>query len=428
MNASPEAKKKTQSARRLLYLCVAGVTAFIIWAFVGVLAVGSISPGEVVPASQGKTVQHLEGGIVREIAVKEGDQVIEGQSLVVLESTTSGADVTELVARINGLKIEIARLTAEAAGAATLKFDKSLVQANPEFAREEEGLFYSRRERLKNERTSQTIFISQRKEENREILARVRNARQSLKLLNEQISISEQLLKEDLSNRYTHLNLLKEASALNGTVEEGEAAIERSKMALKQARINLKRIQDKYDEETRMTLEGARRQLDELLPRLTKYQDSLQRTVLRSPVSGVIKTVYIATIGGVVGPGEAVVDIVPGKDQLVIEARLPTQDVGFVQAGQSVLIKLASPDVVRFDNLEGKVITVSPDTLTSIDGQPFYRVRIETERDYFKRGGDRYQLFPGMQVIASIHTGQRTVMQYLLDPFLSSVDNALTER
>nr|MCS5600173.1 HlyD family type I secretion periplasmic adaptor subunit [Rhodospirillales bacterium] len=205
-------------------------------------------------------------------------------------------------------------------------------------------------------------------------------------------------------------------------------AIERSKMALKQARINLKRIQDKYDEETRMTLEGARRQLDELFPRLTKYQDSLQRTVLRSPVSGVIKTVYIATIGGVVAPGEAVVDIVPGKDQLVIEARLPTQDIGFVQAGQSVLIKLASPDVVRFDNLEGKVITVSPDTLTSTDGQPFYRVRIETERDYFKRGGDRYQLFPGMQVIASIHTGQRTVMQYLMDPFLSSVDNALTER
>jgi len=406
MNAGPEAKKKTQSARRLLYLCVAGVTAFIMWAFVGVLAVVSISPGEVIPASQVKTVQHLEGGIVREIAVKEGDQVIEGQPLVVLESTTSGADVTELVARINGLKIEIARLAAEARGAATLKFAKSLIQANPEFAREEEGLFYSRRKRLRNERTSQTLFISQRKEENREIIARVRNARQSLKLLNEQISISEQLLKEDLSNRYTHLNLLKEASSLKGTVEEGEAAIERSKMALKQARVNLKRIQDKYDEETRMTLEG----------------------VLRSPVSGVIKTVYVATIGGVVAPGEAVVDIVPGKDQLVIEARLPTQDIGFVQAGQSVLIKLASPDVVRFDNLEGKVITVSPDTLTSIDGQPFYRVRIETERDYFKRGGDRYQLFPGMQVIASIHTGQRTVMQYLMDPFLSSVDNALTER
>ena len=92
------------------------------------------------------------------------------------------------------------------------------------------------------------------------------------------------------------------------------------------------------------------------------------------------------------------------------------------------MIKLASPDVVRFDNLEGKVITVSPDTLTAADGQPFYRVRIETRRDYFKRGEDRYQLFPGMQVIASIHTGERTVMQYLMDPFLSSVDDALTER
>ena len=112
----------------------------------------------------------------------------------------------------------------------------------------------------------------------------------------------------------------------------------------------------------------------------------------------------------------------------MIEARLPPQDIGFVRAGQSALIKLASADAIRFDNLEGEVITVSPDTLTSREGQSFYRVRIETKRNYFKRGENRYQLFPGMQVVASIHTGERTVMQYLIDPFLISVNDALTER
>ena len=421
-------KREYNSTRNLLYLCVTGVGAFIVWASFGTLAVVSMSVGEVVPSTQVKSVQHLEGGIVREIKVTEGDQVVGGQALVVLESTARGADVTELEARITGLRIEIARLTAEAKGLNKLQINKSLVAANPQFSREETSLFQSRRERLRNERASQKVYISQRNQELQEITARVRNARKSLSLLNEQITISEELLKEDLTNRYKHLILLREASMLKGTVEEGQAAIERAKLALTQSRVNLKRIKNKYDEETKLSLETARRELNELLPRLAKFQDSLKRTVLKSPVTGIVKSVHIATIGGVVGPGDNVVDIVPGDDRLVIEAQLPPQDIGFVRAGQPALIKLASADAIRFDTLEGEVITVSPDTLTTREGQPFYRVRIETKRDYFKRGENRYQLFPGMQVVASIHTGERTVMQYLIDPFLGSVDDALTER
>ena len=421
-------KRKYNSTRNLLYLCVVGVCIFVVWASFGMLAVVSMSVGEVVPSTQVKTVQHLEGGIVRKINITEGDQVIGGQALVVLESTARSADVTELEARITGLKIEIARLTAEAKGSETLKINKSLVAANPEFSREETSLFKSRRERLQNELASQKVYISQKNQELKEISARVRNAREALKLLNEQIKISEGLLKEDLTNRYKHLILLREASMLKGTVEEGQAAIERAKLALTQARVNLKRIKNKFDEETKLSLETARRKVNELLPRLAKFKDSLKRTVLKSPVTGVIKSVHIATIGGVVGPGDAVVDIVPADDRLIIETRLPPQDIGFVRAGQSALIKLASADAIRFDNLEGEVITVSPDTLVSREGQPFYRVRIETKRDYFRRGDNRYQLFPGMQVVASIHTGERTVMQYLIDPFLGSIDDALTER
>jgi len=421
-------KRQYNSTRKLLYLCIAGVGAFIVWASFGMLAVVSMSVGEVVPSTQVKTVQHLEGGIVRKINVKEGDQVERGQALVVLESTARGADVTELEARITGLRIEITRLSAEAKGLEKLQINKSLVAANPQFSREETSLFQSRRERLRNERTSQKVYISQRNQELREITARVRNALKSLKLLDEQIKISEELLKEDLTNRYKHLILLREASNLKGTVEEGQAAIERAKLALTQARVNLKRIKNKYDEETKLSLETARRELNELLPRLAKFKDSLKRTVLKSPVTGVVKSVHIATIGGVVGPGDSVVDIVPADDRLIIETRLPPQDIGFVRAGQNALIKLASADAIRFDNLEGEVITVSPDTLITREGQPFYRVRIETKRDYFRRGENRYQLFPGMQVVASIHTGERTVMQYLIDPFLGSVDDALTER
>jgi len=109
-------------------------------------------------------------------------------------------------------------------------------------------------------------------------------------------------------------------------------------------------------------------------------------------------------------------------------AKLLTQDIGFVRSGQDAVVKLASADAMRFDNLDGKVVSVSPDTLLSPEGQPFYKVRIETRRDHFRRGANRYDLFPGMQVSTSIHTGQRTVLEYLIDPFLDARDRALQER
>ncbi|MEE2746724.1 MAG: HlyD family type I secretion periplasmic adaptor subunit [Pseudomonadota bacterium] len=414
--------------RYLLYACVCGIVAFLIWASMGELAVISMSEGEVVPSSQVKTIQHLEGGIVRKISVREGDEVALGQPLVELESTATGADVTENIAMIHSLKVEVARLVAESKGRKRVVFNEKLVKQNPGLVEEALNLFASRRDRLSNELASQKGFISQRKEEIQEISARVRNSKNTLNLLSEQIGISDQLLKEELTNRYKHLSLLREASALKGSVEEGQAALERAKYALTQARVNLQRIQNRYDEETRTALEAARRQLGELEPRLTKFRDNLKRTTLRSPVSGIVKTVYVATIGGVIAPGASVVDIVPVDDRLVIEARLRPQDIGFVQTGQNAMIKLASSDALRFDKLEGKVVTVSPDTVSAPGGQPFYRVRIETQRDHFKRGIMKYSLFPGMQVFVSIHTGERTVMEYLMDPFLGSLGDALTER
>jgi adhesin transport system membrane fusion protein len=167
---------------------------------------------------------------------------------------------------------------------------------------------------------------------------------------------------------------------------------------------------------------------NELLQRILKFEDNLSRTVLRSPVNGVVKTLYVVTIGGVLKPGFTVVDIVPGGDRLIIEAKLPTQDIGYVRRGQQALVMLASADAMRFGNLTGKVVRVSPDTLVTNEGMPFYKVRIETEQDHFQRGKLKYQLFPGMQVMTNIQTGQRTVLEYIFDPFLRSFNDAMLER
>ena len=417
-----------RNVHMFLGVCVLGCLAFIAWATLGTLGIVSQATGEVVPSTQVKTVQHLEGGIIREIQVREGERVKKGQPLIVLESTASGADVIELKARITGLRIEAARLQAEAEGLKQPKFDASLVASSPDLIREALNLFNSRRNRLGEEIAGRTEIMTQRQHDVRESRGRIRNQGASLKLLNEQIKISEELIKDDLTNRYNHLNLLKDATKLKGAIEEDRVALERALSTFKQARSDRARVKSTYQQEVRTDLEQARRQLAEFAPRMTKFEDSLKRTVLRAPVDGVIKTLYVVTIGGVLRAGDTVVDIVPVDDRLVIEAKLPTQDIGFVQQGQRALVKLASTDAMRFDSLEGKVVSVSPDTLIAQDGVPFYKVRIETDRDHFARGNIRYNLFPGMQVSASIHTGERTVLEYIFDPFLDSMGSAMRER
>lgn len=415
-------------AHSFLFLCSALVVSFGVWAYYSELDIVSIAVGEVIPFTQVKSIQHLEGGIVREILVREGASVKKDQPLVILESTSSGADVDELSSRLNSLKVDVIRLTAELAGEDNPAFPEDMLKNHESLVRQAHDIMKTRRTRVDNQKAGQQEAIIQREEEVKEITARMNNAGKSLKLLREQIDISNELLKDNLTNRMKHLELLKEDSTLRGKIDEASAMLPKAMAAINEARIKLKTIDDSFQEEVSKELEEKRRTLQELSSRMEKFADSLLRTTLRSPVDGVIKTMYVYTVGGVVGPGHTIVDVVPGGDRLVIEAKLPIGDIGFVHPGQSAKVQLASSDAVRFGILTGEVIVVSPDTIKTNDGATFYKVRIEIKQNYFERGNDRYQLVPGVQVTCSIQTGKRTVMQYILDPFMQSSSMALRER
>ena len=409
-------------------LCTALVAAFFAWSYFGKLDVVSVALGEVIPSSQVKSIQHLEGGIVREILVREGDAVKQGQPLVNLEPLASGADVEELNARVTSLRAEIARLEAEVQGADAPVYPDDIRRDPPELVKEATAFFNTRVSLAKNQLAGQRQQVAQQERKIDEVMARLKNNRHRLTLLSEQIGISEQLLKEKLSNRMQHLNLLKEAAGLKGKIGEDKAALRRITSARKEALNKLGSIRDAFREKAQEDLEKKRRQFEVFSNRLRKYEDSLKRTVLRSPVDGIVKTLYVVTIGGVVGPGATVVDVVPAGDRLIIEAKLPTQDIGYVHPGQTVLVMLASSDAIRFGNLKGEVIQVSPDAIEAANGMPFYKIRIAIEKDFFERRGVIYRLVPGVQVMCSIRTGQRSVLAYLMDPFLGSFQTALRER
>ena len=423
----PEDGEVSSGTHLFLALCVAAIVAFSVWASNAELDIVSVAQGEVAPSSNVQTVEHLEGGIVRKILVGEGDRVTAGQPLVELEQTQTGADVKELKYRIRSLIATVTRLRAELNNNPPV-FPPALVKAEPDLVRQATVMFNIRQSRMMGQIKSQEDAIRQRQLEIKEVQSRRASARESLNLIKEQVKISETLLEKELTNRMLHLNLLKEMADLQGRIEEANASLPRLEAALGEARSNMETIRASFREEAQVELDKSTREMEELTQRVRKFEDNLNRTTLRSPVDGIIKTLHVRSVGGVVKPGERVADIVPADDRLIIEAQLPPQDIGYVRAGQTAKVTLASADASKFGDIEGSVERVSPDTLVTEDGRPFYKVRIVTSQSYFADGKLRYDLFPGMQVMASIQTGSRTIIEYILDPLIGRMGDALRER
>lgn len=430
-----------RTTKSFFYLCVILCVSFGVWASIAPLDIVSDAVGEVVPSSKVKRVQHLEGGIVSRINVREGDLVDVGQTLVELEATASDSTVEEISVRIASLKIQIHRLETESKwfegdkGAdpvdpysVQLDYPADLDTELPELVGQAKELYETRQERFVNDVKSQQETVKQRQQDVREISIRIRNQRNSLEYLREQIKISEDLLKDKLTTRYKHLGFLKEESNLISRIEEDEASLLRAKSHLEESRKELEQVAGTYHEEVQEELRRSRRELLEFSQRLRKTSDSLDRTVIRAPAKGIVKSIYIMGTGEVVQPGMTVLDIVPAGDKLVVEAHLALGDVGYVEQGQRATVKLATGDARMFGNLEGVVKQISPDAITTPEGETYYRVLVETASDRFEKDGMKYQLYPGMRLLVGIKTGERTVLEYLVYPYFDTLYKGMQER
>ena len=405
---------------RLWRVLVFACTTLFLWAAVFPLDVVSVAEGTVEPSSKLQKVQHLEGGIVRELLIKEGDKVEKDQQLVRLEPTQSTADFGEVDARLTALKADQLRLEAESSGTGPLQLPEEFASRHADVASRAVKLFTARRDTLQSNLASHERAIA-------EISARLKHSRERYQLAAEQVTIGKKLLAEELSNRYEQIDREKEANSLMSRIREDEQAIGK-------AQSEMATVRNKFDEDVRKELSEVRRQIEEMSNRGDKFRDQMSRTDLRAPMAGVVKQLYVNNVGAVVPAGGTVLDLVPGDDRMIVEVKLPPQDVGFVHVGQKSFIQLASAEASRYGRIEGSVIHVSPDSVINKDAPQgtglttYYTVRIATAKSHFGDGAMKYELTPGVQVTGGIVTGSRTVLAYLLYPIFRTMPFALSER
>ena len=396
----PEKHKK--NTQIFFFAFTAFSVVAMVWMFLFDIDIISNAEGQVIPAGEVKTVQHLEGGIIDQILVKESDRVAKEQPLVILAATASEVDVDETQVQIDAYLIQSIRLEAEINNFDIPIFNEELINKRPDLVNKSMELFISRKNKIEGEVREAETLIEQHQT--------------AIDILVRQTEMSSKLLEENVISEFAHLNLLKELNAAKGALEE-------------QVEIR-ENIIKKFIEDARNDRQVAQRKISELSETIKALKDNLERTVINAPVEGVVKNLFFVTIGGVIKPGEPILDIVPTKDNLIVEARLIESDIGFVKPGQSAVVKLSSADAVNFGQIEGVVERISPDTEQDENDNRivFYKILVDLKQNYFESKQKIYYLVPGVKVTASIQIGERTLANYLLSPFIGSLGQSFQER
>lgn len=419
--------RKDPGIRRIAWVVMALLAAFVLWSAFAPLDEVAVAQGEVAPQGKVKIIQHLEGGLITAIFVREGDYVQRGAPLMQLDLATGGVNREEMQVRRDALRLTQARLEAEAHGR-ELAFPEDLAARRPDLKAAEVETFQARREELVSTLSVLNQQINQRRSEVRELEARQTATTNNLQLAREKLRMSASLLEDGLTAKMDHLQLRSEVENLQGELATLKESVPRAHAALAESEERRREETLRFRREAKEQLSKVALDMARTRELLEKADDQQSRTEIRSPIDGIVKNMRYNTIGGVIKPGEPIMDIVPSKDNLVIEAQLAPVDRGYVREGQKATVKITTYDYARYGGLDGVVSLVAPDSTTTDQGQPFFRVLVTPSKYYLGDHEGQYAITPGMQATVDIHTGTRSVLDYLIRPVLKMKHEAFRER
>ena len=370
----------------IIWASLASLLIFFIWARFAVLDEVTGGTGKVTPSSKAQQIDSLDGGVILKLLVQEGSVVNRGQLLAQLDPTRSRSNFGEAASRVRTLRASSERLSAELTGA-PLKFSPETMKS-PELVARERQLYLSRK---------------QNRDET------VSNLQQSLKLVNDEINMTQPLVAKGAAGQVEVIRLKRQASELRGKIDD----------AINQYAVRAREEQVKNNAD-----------LDAEMQVMAGKEDQVTRSELYSPVHGIVKAIQVSTVGGVLQPGGKLMEIVPIEDQLLIETRINPRDIAYIRPGLPATVKISAYDSSIYGDLEGKVEGVSPDTLQDEvkRDQYYYRVYVRTDKAFLtNKAGRQFPIVPGMVANVDIKTGQKSVLDYLIKP-LNKVKESLRER
>lgn len=397
----------------------------VLWASQAVLEEVTRGSGRVIPSSQIQVVQPLEGGIVAEILVAEGDQVDAGQALMRIDDTSFSSELGEIRQRRAALTARRIRLEAEARDTAP---DFSEGDLADELVLQESALLDARRSALAQEIAVVAEQLAQKELERVELQTRLVETEATVALIQEELDLAERLRQRGNFPQIELLRLRRQAQEQARELAVLEAALPRGEAAIREAVARRENALAAFRARAAEELARTAADLSVIEETITAARDRVRRTMLRAPVRGIVNAVPITTVGAVVQPGQSVVEIVPVDDRLLIEARVRPQDVAFVGPGQAASVKVTAYDYTVYGDLSGTVDRISADTITDAEGETFYRVIVETEETALGNADAPLPIIPGMVVDVDILTGEKTVLDYLLKPVNRARNEALRER
>ena len=433
------------SARLMLWVMMFFFIAAIGWASWAKIDKVTVGQGKVIPSSQIQVVQNLEGGLVKEILVKEGQLVEKGQQLLLIDDTRFRSDFREREQQVANLTASVLQLSASISSVEVnrdfdtdnwkqsvvldygkLTFPPLLEEKQPQLAQRQKAEYRENLDNLRNQLSVIDQQVQQKQQDLVEIEARVRNLRQSYQYVRKELDITKPLADKGVVPRIELLKLQRQVNDTRREMTSSELKIPVLKSALREAMLKRIDVALQFRSEQQEKLNNAQDQLSELVESAVGLEDRVNRTVVNSPVTGKIKTLYVNTVGGVIQPGMDIVEIVPTEDTLLVEAKIAPKDIAFLRPDLHAIVKFTAYDFTKYGGLEGELEHISADTTQDDEGNSFYIVRVRTDKTNFGQGAD-LPIIPGMTASVDIITGKRTVLEYLLEPILKAKTNALKE-
>ena len=411
----------------LLLIIVAFFALFFTWASWATLDEVTRGEGKVIPSSQLQVVQNLEGGIVAAIEAHEGDVVEPGQVLLRIDNVRAASELRENRQRYLALLGALARLHAEVEDTA-ISFPPAVLADAPEVAANERHLYDARQQDLQSELAILRSQADQRGQELTELRTHLEQLTRSLALAQQELDITAPLAANRVVSKIDLLRLQRQVNDLEGELDAARLAVPRVESAVGEAHRRIDERQLKFRADAQRELNTTQAEATPLAEVIKAATDRVQRTEVRSPVRGTIKRLLVNTVGGVIQPGQNLVEIVPLEDNLLIEAKVRPADIGFLHPGQAAMVKVTAYDFSIYGGLKGVVEDISADTISDDKGESFYRVRVRTHDTALEKAGQPLPITPGMTTQVDILTGQKTVMDYLLKPILKAKQRALRER